>query len=135
MWDQKSTTAITTGSVAPILGFLPGVLYNATRIKPHDLAKITTRMFVISFAFASHVDQFTLPSGKLFRLPSLLQSPVVQFFPSSPRTGTTKMLPLRRGFMAAILAACLNVAAAQPQEDEGSFDAAGFWVYMLIVHL
>ena len=47
----------------------------------------------------------------------------------------TKMLPLRRGFMAAILAACLNVAAAQPQEDEGSFDAAGFWVYMLIVHL
>ncbi|CAE7927136.1 RE1, partial [Symbiodinium necroappetens] len=31
----------------------------------------------------------------------------------------TKMLPLRRGFVAAILAACVKTAAAQPQEVEG----------------
>ena len=42
------------------------------------------------------------------------------------------MLPLRRGFVAAILASCLNVAAAQPQQEESSFDA---WMYMLVVHL
>lgn len=55
---------------------------------------------------------------------------------NGPRiTELTRMLPLRRGFVAAILAMCLNVAAAQPQEEEASFDAAGFWVYMLIVHL
>ncbi|CAE7318183.1 GIP, partial [Symbiodinium sp. CCMP2456] len=55
---------------------------------------------------------------------------------NGPRiTELTRMLPLRRGFVAAILAMCLNVAAAQPQEEEVSFDAAGFWVYMLIVHL
>ena len=45
------------------------------------------------------------------------------------------MLPLRRGFVAAILAACLRTAAAQPQEVEGSFDAASFWMYMVFVHL
>jgi len=55
---------------------------------------------------------------------------------NGPRiTDLTRMLPLRRGFVAAILAMCLNVAVAQPQEEEASFDAAGFWVYILIVHL
>ena len=47
----------------------------------------------------------------------------------------TRMLPLRRGFVAAILAACLRTAAAQPQEVEGGFDAASFWMYMVFVHL
>ena len=47
----------------------------------------------------------------------------------------TRMLPLRRGFVAAILAACLRTAAAQPQEVEGSFDATSFWMYMVFVHL
>ncbi|CAE7927931.1 RE1, partial [Symbiodinium sp. KB8] len=36
----------------------------------------------------------------------------------------TRMLPLRRGFVAAILAACLRTAAAQPQEVEGGFDVS-----------
>ena len=47
-----------------------------------------------------------------------------------------RMLPLRRGFMAAILASCIQMAGAQPQQQqESNFDIASFWMYVIVLHL
>ena len=47
-----------------------------------------------------------------------------------------RMLPLRRGFMAAILASCIQMAGAQPQQQQESyFDIASFWMYVIVLHL
>ena len=51
-------------------------------------------------------------------------------------TELVRMMPLsRRGVMAAILMACLDVASAQPQGDEEDWDVKTFWIYLIIMHI
>ena len=51
-------------------------------------------------------------------------------------TELVRMMPLsRRGVMAAILMACLNVASAQPQGEEEDWDVKTFWIYLIIMHV
>ena len=50
-------------------------------------------------------------------------------------TELVRMMPLsRRGVMAAILMACLDVASAQPQDEE-DWDVKTFWIYLIIMHI
>ena len=56
-WDQKSTTTISTGSIASVLGFLPRKLYNALRVKLSGSLEITTSDLVVPRALASHKDR------------------------------------------------------------------------------
>ena len=51
-------------------------------------------------------------------------------------TELVRMMPLsRRGVMAAILMACLDVASAQPQGDEEDWDVKTCWIYLIIMHI
>ena len=51
-------------------------------------------------------------------------------------TELVRMMPLsRRGVMAAIPMACLNVASAQPQGEEEDWDVKTFWIYLIIMHV
>ena len=54
---------------------------------------------------------------------------------SGPRIDElARTLPLQRGFVAAILASCVQIATAQPQQ-ENNFDIAGFRMHVIVLHL
>ena len=44
-----------------------------------------------------------------------------------------KMMPLRRGLQAAIVASCVSLVRAQSEEETPSYGA--FWIYMIALHL
>ena len=99
-WDPKSTTAISTGSIASVLGFLPRKLYNALRVKPSGSLEIATSELVVPRALACHRDSLQLPPRKLFCSSSCFHPGVVEFLPASFGTGGSSTGSRRCGFQA-----------------------------------
>ena len=54
--------------------------------------------------------------------------------PGSRISELVRMMPLRRGLTAAILANCLFCTAAQPTE-QNVFEPSSFWIYVILLHV